>query len=315
MLGEHGWFTKGTLLGWETAANSLLEGAILTAAQPQRVSRMQGSLDLHNQEIMLLTPILPFLLAPGVLSEVPTEDFRTEPQEPTAAAPQEEEGPKWVGKADFGLTYLSGNTDSTTAAASASLEYDATMYKWLFNANYAGVRQTTGGVATTTSRLYAAGGQYNRYMDEENNLYFYGNASARKDVPVGLELRWDAGLGGGYTWYFTDNQDTFFSLEGGPSFVHEENVGAAESDAANARVAFRYENPLWDDWKFDSKGEFFVSLDETEDRSFTGEMNVDYKVNKDWYLRAQAAVAWDNTPAAGFESTDRRFVLAVGFDF
>lgn len=263
---------------------------------------------------MLLTPILPFLLAPGVLSEVPTSDFSTEPEESTVTAPQEEEA-KWVGNANFGLTYLSGNTESTTAAASAALEYDADVYKWLFNANYAAVRQTVAGVSTTTSRLYAAGGQYNRYLDEEKNLFFYGNASARKDVPVGLEMRWDAGIGAGYTWYYTENQDTFFSLEGGPSFVHEENVGAGESDAANARAAFRYGNPLWDDWKFNAEGEYFISLDDSDDQSFTGEMNVDYKVNEDWYLRAQAAVAWDNTPAAGFESTDRRFVLAVGFDF
>ncbi len=283
-----------------------------------RAVRMSGSLNLINREIMLLSTILPFLLAPGALSELPANSFNSEPKDPittaTVTAPQDGE-PEWVGKADFGLTFLSGNTESTTAAASAELKYDAAMYAWLFSANYAGVRNTTAGNATTTSRLYATGGQYNRFMDEEKNLFYYGKASARKDVPVGLELRWDAGVGAGYTWYLTDDKKTFFSLEGGPSFVHEENVGAAETDAANARVAARYGNPLWDEWMFGAKSEYFISLDETEDQSFTGEMTLDWTMADDWYLTAIAAVAWDNTPSAGFESTDRRFVLAVGHTF
>jgi putative salt-induced outer membrane protein YdiY len=293
--------------------------AILAEPARCRVSRMTGSLDLINREIMLLSTILPFLLAPGALSELPASSFTSEPKDPitttTVTAPQDGE-PEWVGKADFGLTYLSGNTESTTAAASAELKYDAALYAWLFSANYAGVRTSTAGNATTTSRLYATGGQYNRFMDEEKNLFYYGKASARKDVPVGLELRWDAGVGAGYTWYLSDDQKTFFSLEGGPSFVHEENVGSAtEADAANARVAARYGNPLWDEWILGAKSEYFISLDETEDQSFTGELTLDWTMNEDWYLKFLAAVAWDNTPSAGFESTDRRFVIGVGTNF
>ena len=39
--------------------------------------------------------------------------------------------------------------------------------------NYAGVRQE----GVTTSRLYTGAGQYNRYYDNEKNLYAYGNAN------------------------------------------------------------------------------------------------------------------------------------------
>jgi putative salt-induced outer membrane protein YdiY len=277
---------------------------------------MLGSFGLNHRKNMLITPILPLLLIAdlGVGAGATTPSVSSEPvalQEPAAET-------KWKGKADFGLTYLSGNNESTTAAFSAELAYNEDVYQWLFTANYAGVRTTdpVTNDASTTSRLYATGGQYNRFMDEEKNLYFYGKAAARKDIPVGLELRWDAGIGGGYTWYFADDKKTLFSLEGGPSFLHEENVGAAEKvDAAAARAAARYEQPLWEEWLLNASGEVFVSLDDTEDRTFVGELNLNWNMSQDWYLSAKAAVAWDNTPAPGFESTDRRFVLAVGHTF
>jgi putative salt-induced outer membrane protein YdiY len=276
---------------------------------------MTGSPDLINREIVLLIPVLPLLLATNSFGEPETFAFASEPE--TAQEP--ESGPEWKGNLNFGLTYLSGNSNSATAALSGRLAYDAEMYKWLFTADYAGVRteDPSTGDSKTTSRLYASGGQYNRFMDEEKNLFFYGKASARKDIPVGLEMRWDAGIGAGYTWYLADDEKkTFFSLEGGPSFVHEENVGAAEeSDAANARVAARYGNPLWDEWMLTASTEYFISLDDTEDQSLVAEMNMDWMMNENWKLAATVAVAWDNTPSVGFDSTDRRFVISLGREF
>jgi len=237
-----------------------------------------------------------------------TEPVNT-PQEPEAET-------KWTGSADFGYTFVSGNNESTTAALNLAAQYDAEWYQWLLNANYAGVRTDSGTGAATTSRLYRAGAQYNRFLDEEKNLYAYGNANVRKDVPVGLDLRWTVGAGAGYTWYFSDDNSTLFSLEAGPAFVHEENVGSSDDvDALSGRAAARYENPLWTEWLLTANGEFLQSFDETEDQSFTGEIAMKWDFRADWFFKASAAVSWDNTPATGFESTDRIFVLSVGHSF
>lgn len=261
---------------------------------------------------MILTTTLPLLMA----ASLNTGDANTEPVRSNPAPVQDDE-PKWTGKADLGYTFLSGNNDSTTAAFNAEAHYDADMYKWLFTVNYAGVRQTDAtGDANTTSRLYAGAGQYNRYYDNEKNLYAYGNANIRKDVPVGLDLRWTIGVGGGYTWYLNEEKDTLVSLEAGPTFVHEENVGATEDvDALSGRVAAHYENPLWTEWLLTANGEFLQSFDETDDQIFVGDLNLNWNFRADWYFAATAAVAWDGTPAPGFESTDRRFVLSIGHTF
>lgn len=261
---------------------------------------------------MILTTTLPLVLMAG--SGINGENEPVRNNLPT----QDSEEPAWEGKADLGYTFLSGNNDSTTAAFNAELRRDTEVDQWLFTANYAGVRQTdrTTGDAQTTSRLYALAGQYNRFFDDEKNLYAYGNANIRKDVPVGLDLRWTIGAGAGYTWYLNEEKDTLFSLEGGPTFIHEENVGSTEEvDAAAGRVAARYENPLWTEWLLTATGEFLQSFDETDDQSFVGELNMNWNFRADWYFAATAAVAWDGTPAPGFESTDRRFVLSIGHTF
>lgn len=261
---------------------------------------------------MILTTTLPLALMAGFGINGENEPVRT--NLPT----QDSEVRAWKGKADLGYTFLSGNNESTTAAFNAELRRDTETNQWLFTANYAGVRQTDSvtGDAQTTSRLYALAGQYNHFLDDEKNLYTYGNANIRKDVPVGLDLRWTIGAGAGYTWYLNEEKDTLFSLEGGPTFIHEENVGAAdEVDAAAGRVAGRYENPLWAEWLLTATGEFLQSFDETDDQSFVGELNLDWNFREDWYFKATAAVAWDGTPAPDFESTDRRIVLSIGHSF
>ena len=82
-----------------------------------------------------------------------------------------------------------------------------------------------------------------------------------------------------------------------------------------AKFAARYENPLWTEWLLTAAGEFLQSLDETDDQSFVGELNLSWDFRAGWYFKATAAVAWDGTPAPGFESTDRRFVLSIGHSF
>ncbi|MCH2101564.1 MAG: DUF481 domain-containing protein [Planctomycetes bacterium] len=236
----------------------------------------------------------------------------------TALPPHRNEDPNWHGKANLGYSFLSGNSGSTTAAFSAELRYDTDVDQWLFTANYAGIRQAdrTTGDAQTTSRLYAIAGQYNHFIDDEKNVYAYCNTNIRQDVPVGLDLRWTVGAGGGATLYLNEEKDASISLEVGPTFVHEENIGSTEEvDTAAGRVATRYESPLWSEWLITATGEFLQSFDETDDRSFVGELNLNWKFRENWYFAATAAVAWDGTPAPDFESTDRRFVLSVGHNF
>ncbi|KAA3608732.1 MAG: DUF481 domain-containing protein [Planctomycetota bacterium] len=236
-----------------------------------------------------------------------------------AAVPQEpggEEESKWSGSFDAGLTILSGNNDSITSTADVLAKYEDVGYRWIFEGNYAGVRQTdpTTGDAFSTGRLYRLAGEHHRFLDAEDNLYAYGKGSARSDEPNGLQIREDIGVGAGYTWRWDEDQGQF-SLEAGPSYLRENNVGLLMDDSVNGRLAARLDWGFTESWKLLGRGEFFQSFDESDDRSFTGELSVRWNFQETWFLQGTAAVAWDNTPAPGFSSTDTRYVLAVGTTF
>ncbi|HEX9795036.1 MAG TPA: DUF481 domain-containing protein [Planctomycetota bacterium] len=227
-----------------------------------------------------------------------------------------QDGP-WSGTADAGLSLLSGNNKSITGNFDATAKYSDIAYRWIFEGNYAGVRQTnqTTGDATSTARLYRVAGEHHRFLDDTENLYLYGKASGRSDVPNGLDLREDAGVGLGHTWHWNEDS-TEFSLEGGPSVLKENNVGLPSGDAAvNGRAGARLDSDLHDDWKLLGRAEFFQSFDIGDDRSATGEIGLRWSMNSTWHLGATVGVAWDNTPAPGFESTAYRYVLSVGTSF
>lgn len=223
----------------------------------------------------------------------------------------------WSGSADAGLIWIDGNNKSVTSNVDAAVKYLGDGYRLLFGGKYSGVRQEDPVTqdASSTARLYQLTAAYNRFLDDEDNLYVYGNAAARQDKPNGLDIREQAGVGAGYTWRWQEDKSEL-SAEAGPSVLKENNVGAPTGDAAlNGRLAANATHPFAEDWTLFGNGEFLQSFDESDDRIATGELGVRWNMGETWYLKATAGVAWDNTPAPGFKKTDYRYTLAVGTTF
>lgn len=209
---------------------------------------------------------------------------------------------------------MTGNNESVLSSADISSKYEVPGLRWIFTAQYAAVRQTDRVLndATTSSRLYVGSVEHHRFLDDADNLYLYGKGSARRNVPTGLQIREDLGIGAGYTWRWKEDAAQF-SVEGGPSALKENNVGVLSGDAAiNARVACSYENAISEDLKATAKAEYFQSFDITDDRSYTAEAKLRWAMNGTWHLEAGVATAWDNTPAPGFDKTDWIYMVQVG---
>ncbi|MBL7007434.1 MAG: DUF481 domain-containing protein [Planctomycetes bacterium] len=220
----------------------------------------------------------------------------------------------WSGAGSAGLIYMTGNNASVLSSADVSSKYQVAGQRWLFSGKYAAVRQTDRVTddAITSSRLYQGSVSHHRFLDDEDNLYLYGKGSARRNVPTGLQIREDLGVGAGYTWRWKDD-DAQFSLEGGPSALKENNVASASGAMAlNGRAACNYENKLNEDLSTTFTAEFFQSFDVSADRSVTAEAKLRWAMNGTWHLEAGVANAWDNTPATGFEKTDWIYTIQVG---
>jgi len=223
---------------------------------------------------------------------------------------------KWSGSFDLGVTAISGNNTSTTSTFRSDAKLEEDGYRWLLGAQYSGVRQTEAatGTASTTSRLYTGSIEHHRTFGEGDDFYAYGKGSGRSDVPNGLQGRTDGGLGIGYTFRFCEDK-THLNLEGGPSMVWENNVGAFPTNTWTARLAARFDSALSDDLSLTSKAEYFRSVGDAQDASATGEVGLRWTFKSTWFLQLSSSVSWDGTPAAGFENSDYRQALTVGTTF
>ncbi len=225
-----------------------------------------------------------------------------------------DKGSPWSGKADAGLTFLSGNNSSSTSALNFQLEWKLDDTRWLGTGQYAGVRQElSAGDADTTSRLHHFGLEYHSLFGEENAWFFYSKSSARNDTPNGLELRADIGLGLGYRHAWSDNSWT--SFEFGPSLIRENQLGTLSEDTFSSRLAVATDLDLTHGWSWTAKGEYFASTELADDRSFTGESGIRWSFREGWFMQGTASLAWDGTPAIGFGESDSRFVFSIGMTF
>ena len=228
----------------------------------------------------------------------------------------EDEG-GWSGAATAGLTYITGNNESITTTVDIPVEYDGGVYKWIFGANYAGVRNEDPVTkdSTSTTRLYQLSAAYDHYLDDARNLYAYASGAARQDKPNGLDIRENLGVGVGHTWRW-DEDNSEFNLEAGPSVLKENNVGLASGDPAlNGRLAARLNSKLDEQWTLLGGAEFFQSFDETDDRILTADLGARWNFDETWFASGTVALAWDNTPAPTFKKSDWRFVLGIGTTF
>jgi len=225
---------------------------------------------------------------------------------------QEAEASNWSGAADLGLTFVSGNNESTNGAANLTAAWASGLNVVDLGAHYAGTRTTdaTTNDASTTSRLYLYDAAYNRYFSTEKNFYGYATGSSREDQPNGLQMRNTVGLGLGYTYHLYENAT--LDLEAGSSYVAENKVGTINDSSAVGRAAYKFATPIYESVKFTGAGTYLKGGDiETYEQDF----GVNWALQGTWSLVASYSLAWDGNPSAGFSSTDRRFNLFLSTTF
>ncbi|MCX8229301.1 MAG: DUF481 domain-containing protein [Planctomycetota bacterium] len=234
---------------------------------------------------------------------------------PPSPAPVQTEEPTWTGKADFGMSLLTGNNPTSKVDFQGKAQWERENRRWIGTGNYHASRQgTLLGESETSSRLMHLGVEHHRFLDADGDWYAYGKSSSRRDVPNGLELRADIGLGMG--WEHRWNQDqTILTLEAGPSLLREDNVGSSKTDTLSGRSALTFKLPIAEKWTLETKAEYFFATGNTDANSLTSSVDMDWNFSEDWFLSFGNALAWDGTPAPGFQETDLRWTVNIGTTF
>ncbi|HUR28376.1 MAG TPA: DUF481 domain-containing protein [Planctomycetota bacterium] len=214
---------------------------------------------------------------------------------------------RWTGTLNAGVIATDGNTETRSANAAFDAQYrrekDRTTLGayWNYQDDKSGVLQRrTGGKA-----------KYDYFFTEKT--YGLVQASAENDFQADLDLRWTAGVGVGRQ--FIETAERKFSGELGVSWVDESFDSSPYNSYTAARAAYTYDWTINPKWAFYNAGEIYPSLEYGDDVNAKEDTRLKVTLTDKMFAQAQWVMDWDNTPAAGKERVDNRYILTIGWAF
>lgn len=225
---------------------------------------------------------------------------------PTAA--QSGVGVDWSGRAAIGVTDTSGNSETRDAYGEAEIRARAREWRWKSNARGKYAQQS----GTTTAASWLIGTRYDWLVAERQ--YLYARGTAQRDTFSNMDLRWTAGAG--YGFKVLETKRTNLELRGGLDYVWTDTVLPPDEDylAIGWGIDFDYWIAL-DRLQFFFDQEGFADPrgdDGTIIRSQTG---FRAPLFADLTANVQLNVDYNSDPGPGFETTDRAFILGLGYSF
>lgn len=228
---------------------------------------------------------------------------------PPAAPPVE-----WKGRVSGGIVIDRGNSESQDVQTLVHASRETKQDRIIMDLEFIEKRETNQdtGKESTSKRRYELGGHYDYFLSPK--YYSYGDVNAEKETTANLDLRLTIGGGFGYRWLKTDT--TQLDLEAGLSWVNESFSDRSEDiDYISARTAWRYNHDFSPTVHFFHSGEWFPSLEDSEDQLIKTETGIRSKVNSHLFVEAKVIFDWDQTPADGAEKEDTSYIFSAGWDF
>ncbi|MBU2490047.1 MAG: DUF481 domain-containing protein [Proteobacteria bacterium] len=139
-------------------------------------------------------------------------------------------------------------------------------------------------------------------------LYSYTAGGWFRDVFKGIDDRFQAGAGAGYTLIKTERHSLLF--EAGGAWVTEQYTNGMDNDYAEGRTFGRYDLKISEKTKAFQDLEYLVDLGETENYRINSETGIITSLGGAFSLKASYTVNFDNQPTPDtLDGTDT--VLAV----
>jgi len=217
-------------------------------------------------------------------------------------------GVDWSGRATLGVTDTSGNSDTRDAYVEAALGATAKGWRWTSDgrAKYA---ENSG---TRTAGSWLVGTRFDWFLRERQ--YLYGRASAQRDTFSGIKLRWTVGAGYGYK--VIESVRTNLELRAGLDHVSTTRVVPPDQDylAIGWGIDFDY-------WIVTDKLRFFFGqegfADPKGDEGVVVRSQAGFRapIVNDLSANFQVNLDYNSDPGPGFKTTDRTYIIGLGYKF
>jgi putative salt-induced outer membrane protein YdiY len=165
---------------------------------------------------------------------------------------------------------------------------------------------------TLTDRKTSGRAKYDYFLTKKT--YLFANTSGDADEAASLDLRFTLGAGVGHQ--FVDNARWKFAAERAcRTSTRTTTARPTTRTTSPARIAANtgYEHDKT--WSFAHTLEAYPSLEDADDFYGRSDLRVKLTFTESMLAQLQWIVDYDNTPAAGNDRVDNRYLLSVGWKF
>lgn len=215
---------------------------------------------------------------------------------------------KTKGNLSVGYSNASGNTDNESLNLSG--KFVARTEKNRFTADGEFHQEKDNGV--TSEENSEVGLQYDHFLNKK--LFAFGNIDLEKDEFQDLNLR--TALGGGLGYQIFDDEMKSLSVQGGLNYVNEDFINAEDDEYPSFRWKIDYDQVVWTEWvSIFHEQTGLMGLEQTDDIVITSKSGLKFDLGKGFIAKAQVNLDWDNSPPAGTDGTDTRYILSLGYEW
>ena len=213
----------------------------------------------------------------------------------------------WSGNVRSGLNGANGNSDTLNFNSGLNVQRRSLRNRTIFNGEY--IFQRSDG--ETDENKWFTDLKHDYFLTED--LYVFGFARVEQDESSELDLRTILSSGLGYQWI--ERKDVKFSTEAGVSWLYEDFKTGMDDNKITARLAYFYENDLWDRIKFFNNLEFYPQFSDPSDFFLTTTAGIRTNVTKKIFSEAKVIYEHDSTPAEGTGKNNVNYLFSLGMNF
>jgi len=213
----------------------------------------------------------------------------------------------WSGNIRSGLNGSNGDSDTLNFNAGLNLQRRSIKNRTIFNGQY--IFQQSDG--ETDENKWFTDLKHDYFINDK--LYSFSLFRIEQDHSSDLDLRTILSTGLGYQWIERD--DLKFATEAGISWLYEDYSTGMSDNKISARLAYLYENNLWDRATFFNNLEFFPQITDPSDFFLTTTAGLRTNVTKTIFMEARVLFEHDSSPAEGTGKNNVNYLFSLGMNF